>query len=345
MLAASYRLESVSAVAEEVLPTLAAAMQANFLFLHHGSSSDAATVVTWPPADDVLDSYQQDYAADCPFEIVKSKSRDRVLPLTRRVPRKSLLRSSFYADLLRPAGLEHHVQLRLDPCESDPSMPKTGIMICRDRRAGEFSDDDLRLLGALQPSLLQSCKRADELDRLRQKTDALEAILSMGGAGALRLAVDADGREVHLHGSTSALDTAVLSVIRDASHPLRLLARDVARGRHTPAGLEATLSPVLGLDGSSYIPEVTRLPHAIGTRTMALLTLTPTGTPSRPWKNWGLSRTEVTVLREIVEGRSNAEIGRRLFISPETVRTHLTRIYRKMGVRSRLEAAAVARPS
>jgi DNA-binding NarL/FixJ family response regulator len=55
-----------------------------------------------------------------------------------------------------------------------------------------------------------------------------------------------------------------------------------------------------------------------------------------------LTRREVDVLRLLGEGRTNAEIGSRLFISPKTVEHHVARIYRKLNVRRRSEAAAYA---
>lgn len=55
-----------------------------------------------------------------------------------------------------------------------------------------------------------------------------------------------------------------------------------------------------------------------------------------------LTRREVDVLRLLGEGRTNAEIGARLYISPKTVEHHVARIYRKLDVRRRSEAAAYA---
>ncbi|WP_077488146.1 LuxR C-terminal-related transcriptional regulator [Sinomonas mesophila] len=56
----------------------------------------------------------------------------------------------------------------------------------------------------------------------------------------------------------------------------------------------------------------------------------------------GLSRRECEVLALVAEGRSNREIGDRLFISDRTVGRHLTNIYAKIGVTSRTQAARYA---
>jgi ATP/maltotriose-dependent transcriptional regulator MalT len=57
---------------------------------------------------------------------------------------------------------------------------------------------------------------------------------------------------------------------------------------------------------------------------------------------FGLSRREVEVLALIAEGRTNREIGERLFISQKTVGVHVGNILAKLGASGRVEAAMVA---
>jgi DNA-binding CsgD family transcriptional regulator len=60
----------------------------------------------------------------------------------------------------------------------------------------------------------------------------------------------------------------------------------------------------------------------------------------RPASGWAsLTPTERDVVRLVAEGLTNKEVAGRLFISPRTVQTHLTHIYTKLGVTSRVELA------
>ncbi|GAA3705604.1 response regulator transcription factor [Zhihengliuella alba] len=57
---------------------------------------------------------------------------------------------------------------------------------------------------------------------------------------------------------------------------------------------------------------------------------------------WDLAPRELEVLRLVVRGRKNRQIAEELFISENTVKFHLTQLYRKLGVGSRSAAAAAA---
>jgi DNA-binding CsgD family transcriptional regulator len=56
-----------------------------------------------------------------------------------------------------------------------------------------------------------------------------------------------------------------------------------------------------------------------------------------------LTPREAEILALVADGRTNGEIGRRLFISTKTVSVHVSNILAKLGASSRTEAAAIAR--
>ncbi|MFZ0160136.1 MAG: response regulator transcription factor [Kineosporiaceae bacterium] len=55
-----------------------------------------------------------------------------------------------------------------------------------------------------------------------------------------------------------------------------------------------------------------------------------------------LTRRELDVLTEVAKGRSNGDIGRVLYIGEATVKTHLLRVFAKLGVDDRTRAVTVA---
>ena len=57
----------------------------------------------------------------------------------------------------------------------------------------------------------------------------------------------------------------------------------------------------------------------------------------------GLSDREMEVLRELAAGHSNKEIARKLEVSPNTVKTHVARVFEKLGANRRTEAIRKAR--
>jgi DNA-binding NarL/FixJ family response regulator len=57
----------------------------------------------------------------------------------------------------------------------------------------------------------------------------------------------------------------------------------------------------------------------------------------------GISDRELAVLKALADGRSNKEIAAALHISPHTVKTHVGRLYEKLGARRRTDAVARAR--
>lgn len=60
-------------------------------------------------------------------------------------------------------------------------------------------------------------------------------------------------------------------------------------------------------------------------------------------RSLGLSPRECEILDLLASGRSNKELARALGISPNTVKTHIARVYEKLGVQKRVQAIETAR--
>lgn len=96
-----------------------------------------------------------------------------------------------------------------------------------------------------------------------------------------------------------------------------------------------------GLGARPMLDEIERLAGRAGlhaVRSSAGASIVSTGSV-RPF---GLTAREVEVLVLVADGLSNPEIADRLFISPKTASVHVSNIYGKLGVESRVAAATIA---
>ena len=69
----------------------------------------------------------------------------------------------------------------------------------------------------------------------------------------------------------------------------------------------------------------------------------PFETNTRAQESLRISEREFEVLELLAAGRSNKEIAHRLEVSPNTVKTHIARLFEKLDVRRRTEAIGKAR--
>jgi DNA-binding NarL/FixJ family response regulator len=82
------------------------------------------------------------------------------------------------------------------------------------------------------------------------------------------------------------------------------------------------------------------LSPAITRRVIKQFTRIPQSAPPRQLEE--LTERELDVFRLIARGLSNTEIGRELYISDTTVKTHITHILQKLDLRDRVQAVVLA---
>jgi DNA-binding CsgD family transcriptional regulator len=64
------------------------------------------------------------------------------------------------------------------------------------------------------------------------------------------------------------------------------------------------------------------------------------GSRARPNERWpGLTRREEEILSLVARGHSNRQVAKMLWVTQQTVKFHLSNIYRKLGVSNRTEAS------
>lgn len=80
-----------------------------------------------------------------------------------------------------------------------------------------------------------------------------------------------------------------------------------------------------------------------GARALARPKLAPFDSNPKALAALNISPRELEVLIELAAGRSNKEIARRLAVSPNTIKTHASRLFSKLGAARRTDAIARAR--
>ena len=147
----------------------------------------------------------------------------------------------------------------------------------------------------------------------------------LDGLGATRRILAADDAARILILTTFDLDEYVYEALRAGASgfvlkddpPEQLLA-----AIRIVAGGDALLSPAIT---KRVIKQFTRIPR-----------------PAPPKQLDDLTERELDVFRLIARGLSNTEIGRELYISDTTVKTHITHILQKLDLRDRVQAVVLA---
>jgi DNA-binding NarL/FixJ family response regulator/predicted negative regulator of RcsB-dependent stress response len=234
-----------------------------------------------------------------------------------------------------PDAIRAAVALRL--ARGEP----TAAAALLDRRLDEVGRSSLLaapLLDALVDAQLAQ-GRVDDADLAAAELAAVGA--PVGRDRIQAVALFARGRVASARGDDRAVSLLQEAVNAFAALGLRL---DTARCRLALANALAPRSPQVAVDVARQARNELEGLGASRDADAAAALMRSLGAKGRagPRAAGLLTKRELEVLRLLGEGLTNREIATRLFISPKTAEHHASRIYAKVGVTNRSEAAAYA---
>jgi DNA-binding NarL/FixJ family response regulator len=201
----------------------------------------------------------------------------------------------------------------------DEAMVRTGLRLILE------TEDDLRVVAEAASGVeaIEQCERMHPdvvlMDVRMPRMDGVEA--------CRRLSESGDAKVVIL--TTFDLDEHLFAAIRAGACGFLLKASP-------PEELVSAIRAAHA--GNALIePRMTR-------RLLSEFARSPAMVPSGqvPARLNELTERELDVLREVARGLSNTEVGERLYIGEATVKTHVTHILAKLGLRDRIQAVVLA---
>jgi DNA-binding NarL/FixJ family response regulator len=201
----------------------------------------------------------------------------------------------------------------------DEAMVRTGLRLILE------AEDDLRVVGEASNGV----EAIDQASRLQPDVILMDVRMPrMDGVEACRRLVEASNAKVVIL-TTFDLDEHLFAAVRAGASGFLLKA--------SPP--EELVSAIRAAEAGNALvePRMTRRLLDEFARRPAMAPLGEVPALLRE-----LTERELDVLREMARGSSNAEIGQHLYIGEATVKTHVTHILTKLGLRDRIQAVVLA---
>ncbi|HKY62642.1 MAG TPA: LuxR C-terminal-related transcriptional regulator [bacterium] len=240
-------------------------------------------------------------------------------------------------------GIDDYLFLRLSETAHDaPGM--VGILLARPKGRDFGEGEEFLMAKTLSPlkSLTRRALRWEEFSRTRPYVETM-----LESAGPPKIALDFDGNLLWAseqailaigldHGSRRSLPEILVQAARrfrrlyaKSLDPAPLMSNVQIRRRGQAFSIRADLRVIQTRTGTAFVVAELEVPGVSPRLKEAAL-------------NYRLSVAETEVLHWLARGLADREIGKKLFISHATVRSHVGQILAKMGVASRVQAALLA---
>lgn len=219
------------------------------------------------------------------------------------------------------------------------------------------SPEDLSWLRVIAAHLRRAVQISGILDDATAVAETFSAVLDATSSGVF--IVDGDARILHANAAAQPM-LAAGDPIREAGGRLQLR-EELVPGQLIAAIRGATDEAALGrrglgiptrrLDGSAVTATVMPLERrtsrgglsARAAAAVLIATSAPLELPAGALSLlYDLTPAEIRVFELVVEGNTNAAVARALGVSPSTVKTHMHRMFDKLGVRTRVELVRLA---
>jgi DNA-binding CsgD family transcriptional regulator/PAS domain-containing protein len=309
-------------------------------------------LVSRPAHKPVFDRY---IAADHKFDIWLKRSpihpRVTVVRHSDYTPHSLLVRTKFYERILRPMDVDYGASLVVWRATTWLAT----FTVFRSARQGDFEAADLAYLRGLRLHVASAIKRLaahQEQNLAQQSLDAFAGQSPQGvlildwrlnvlyfnpaARGYLRRWSDENGsrrrREIRLPADLRQALVEMMPGIQ-AAKPNRPLAPRRIQLRALVKGTEERLVARI-----SFVP-AKKLTISKGSFLIIMSEMAP-GRPARPPGFGQLSPHEAACVKWVAQGLSNPAIGRKLGVSPHTVRNQVSSALRKLRLKSRYEITA-----
>jgi len=271
---------------------------------------------------------------------------DSILPLT------ELRRTAFFDEVMRPQDLGHAAMVGLS------RKPDFGVGFCLNRgpRQGPYSEQQRHLLERLTPHLMRTVQLGFQLGTYKalqhmeyNTLDRITVGVALLDRNAGVLFVNKALRSMAIDGALSLRNQRLSSY--SAPHAKRLNGLVHSASRGAPGATMAIPHPIDGRSVAVLVSSVrSRDLDRFASLDMrdaaamvfvldpAISTMMP---PEWVMDAYGLTLAEARVALHAASGRSVADVGAQLKISPNTVKTHLRRVFAKTGVHRQAELASI----